>query len=290
MFVLAFTWDLVDLFGEGDKARGYRLTAAMWSALAIICSFATFFLTKERIRTPSLVKPSLGSELKTLLANPAWRVFALAALLIYICLGMRASVSAYFLTYYLHREDLFGEFNATGMVAAVIGIMISAPITERLGKRNACCLGLFATSILVGAFYLLPATSPSMTLVLQFTSQMAFGIVSPIMWSMIADIADLTEWQFSRRITAMTFAASLFFFKIGQGIGMSLTPYVLSQVGYQPKTEASDEVLHAIRTLISVVPACLFFAAGIVMLWYVITPQMERDMTAALREQREAAG
>ena len=290
MFVLAFTWDLVDLFGAGDKARGYRLTAAMWSVLAISCSFAAFFLTKERIRTPTLVKASLGSELKTLLLNPAWRVFALAALLIYICLGMRASVSAYFLTYYLHREDLFGEFNATGMVAAVIGIMISTPITERIGKRNACCFGLFATSILVGAFYLLPATTPSMTFVLQFTSQMAFGIVSPIMWSMIADIADLTEWQFSRRITAMTFAASLFFFKIGQGIGMALTPYVLSQVGYRAKTEASGDVLHAIRMLISVVPGCLFFAAGIVMLWYVITPQMERNMTAALREKREAAG
>lgn len=145
------------------------------------------------------------------------------------------------------------------------------------------------SAILVTGFYALPATSPWMTFVLQFASQMAFGIVSPIMWSMIADIADLTEWQFNRRITAMTFAASLFFFKIGQGIGMWLTPYVLSRVGYQAKTEASEEVLHAMRMLLSIVPGCLFFAAGIVMLWYTITPQLERDMTAALREKREAA-
>jgi GPH family glycoside/pentoside/hexuronide:cation symporter len=289
MLVLAFTWDLVDFFGGSDPARGYQMTAAVWAGLAIVCSFAAFLMTKERIRTDTLKDSSLSAEVKVLLANPAWRVFALTSLLIYTCLGMRGSVSAYYMTYYLRREDLFGEFNATGMVAAMVGIMISTPITERLGKRNACCLGLFLSAILVSAFYLLPATTPWMTFVLQFASQMAFGIVSPIMWSMIADIADLTEWQFNRRITALTFAASLFFFKIGQGIGMTLTPYVLSRVGYQAKVEASEEVLHAIRMLLSIVPGCLFFAAAIVMFWYVITPQLERDMTAALREQREAA-
>jgi GPH family glycoside/pentoside/hexuronide:cation symporter len=290
MLVLAFTWDLRDFFGGEDQALGYRRTAALWAILAVTCSFATFFMTKERISTETLKDASLREELKALLANPAWKVFALAALLIYTCLGMRGSVSSYFLTYYLKRDDLFGEFNATGMVAAVVGIFISSPISDRLGKRNACCFGLFLTAFLVAGFYALPATTPWLTFVLQFVSQMAFGIVSPIMWSMIADIADLTEWQFNRRITAMTFAASLFFFKIGQGIGMWLTPYVLSRVGYQPKVEASEEVLHAVRMLLSIVPGCLFFAAGVVMLWYTISPQLERDMTAALRQKREAAG
>lgn len=288
MLVLAFTWDLRDFFGGSDQALGYRRTAALWAVLAVTCSFATFFMTKERIRTESLKDSSLRAELKALLANPAWKVFALAALLIYICLGMRASVSPYFLTYYLKRDDLFGEFNATGMVAAVVGIFISSPISERLGKRNACCFALFLSAILVAGFYLLPEASPWMTFVLQFASQMAFGIVSPIMWSMIADIADLTEWQFSRRITAMTFAASLFFFKIGQGIGMTLTPYLLSVVDYQPKSVPTEDVLQMIRLILSIIPACLFFMAGLVMLWYIISPQLERDMTAALRERREA--
>lgn len=290
MLVLAFTVNLIGIFGNGDTARGYRMTAALWAILAISCSFAAFFMTKERISTEALKESSLAAETKALLANPAWRTFALAALLIYTCLGMRSSVTAYFFEYYLQRFKLLGAFHATGMVAAVMGILISTSITDRLGKRNACCFGLSLSAILVSGFYLLQPTSIGMTFVLQFASQMAFGIVSPIMWSMIADIADLTEWQFNRRITAMTFAASLFFFKIGQGIGMSLTPYVLSRVGYQAKTEASDEVLHAMQMLISLVPGCLFFVAAIVMFWYAITPQLERDMTAALRERREAAG
>jgi GPH family glycoside/pentoside/hexuronide:cation symporter len=290
MLVLAFTWDLRDFFGGDDQARGYRMTAALWAILAITCSFATFFMTKERISTEALKDSSLREELKALLANPAWRVFALAAVLIYTCLGMRGSVSSYFLTYYLERDDLFGKFNATAMIGAVVGIFISSPLSDRMGKRNACCFGLFLTAVLVAAFYAMPAKLLWPTFVLQFVSQMAFGIVSPIMWSMIADIADLTEWQFNRRITAMTFAVSLFFFKIGQGIGMSLTPYVLSRVGYQAKTQASEEVLHAIRMLLSIVPGCLFFAAGVVMLWYTISPQLERDMTAALRAKREVGG
>ena len=74
---------------------------------------------------------SLARDLLVLMANPAWRVLAAASLLIYIALGMRGSVTIYYFRYLLDKRDLYGNFNATSMVAAMVGIFFSKSLTER---------------------------------------------------------------------------------------------------------------------------------------------------------------
>src|SRR5690606_18576346 len=49
--VLAFSLDMVHALGGGDRTQGFRLTAAIWGSLAVGCSIAAFFLTRERIGT-----------------------------------------------------------------------------------------------------------------------------------------------------------------------------------------------------------------------------------------------
>lgn len=292
-FVLSFSANMVEELGNGDELVGFRRTAATWGILAIGCSIATFLMTRERIHVAADSTKSLSRDLKVLLANPAWRVLAAASLLIYIALGMRGSATIYYCEYVLRREylygtiKLFGAFNATSMVAAMVGIFFSRSLTERFGKRNTCSGGLIGSAVLVALFHLVPDQPVWPAFVLQFVFQVCFGAVMPVIWGMIADVADLTEWRSGRRLTALTFAATLFFFKIGQGIGMGLMATLLEMAGYRPDVAQSPAALMAIRTMMSLLPGGLFFISGLVMLWYVITQAMEQEMTAALRERRE---
>ncbi|MDZ4655966.1 MAG: MFS transporter [Bythopirellula sp.] len=287
LFVLTFTRDMVRYFGAGDAVHGYRVTMALWASLAVLGSFITFFATKERIVTAPVKHVSLRQDLAALFANVAWRVLAIASLVIYISLGIRGSLTLYYFQYVLAREDLFGAFNAIGMVAAIIGIYSSKSLTERFGKRNAFCGGLVIAAALSAAFYMLRGDQPWVILGLQFVFQVAFGATIPILWGMIADVADFSEWRSGRRITALTFAATLFFFKIGQGIGTALTASLLEVVGYQPNVEQTEAATQGIRLMMSILPASLFFLGGVAILQYVITQPMEREMTATLRERRE---
>lgn len=289
-FVLTFSLDMVTWFGQGNELVGFRRTAAVWALLSIACSFATFFMTRERIHAMAEQSKSLTRELLVLFMNPAWRILAAASMLIYIALGMRGSATIYYFRYLLERRELYGWFNATSMIAAMVGIFFSKSLTERYGKRNTCSTGLIVSAVLTAGFYLLPDRYVWPSFALQFVFQVCFGAVMPVIWGMIADVADLTEWRSGRRLTALTFAATLFFFKIGQGLGMGLMATLLEVAGYQPDVTQTPAALMAIRMMMSVLPACLLFLGGIVMLWYVITQAMEQEMTAALRERREQLG
>jgi sugar (glycoside-pentoside-hexuronide) transporter len=292
-FVLSFSSNMVDSFGQGDELVGFRRTAAVWGLLAIMCSVATFLMTRERIHVAADTTKSLLRDLKVLVANPAWRVLAGASILIYIALGMRTSATIYYCEYVLRREffygtmKLFGAFNATSMVAAMIGIFFSRSLTERHGKRNTCCGGLVASAVLVALFSLLPDGLIWPAFALQFAFQACFGAVMPVIWGMIADVADLTEWRSGRRLTALTFAATMFFFKIGQGLGMGLMATLLEVAGYKPDVAQTPAALSAINTMMGILPAGLLLLSSLVMLRYVITQAMEQEMTAALRERRE---
>jgi glycoside/pentoside/hexuronide:cation symporter, GPH family len=286
-FVLTFTLDMVQALGGGNELNGFRLTGAVWGVLAVACSIATFIMTRERIRVASQANTSLADDLRALVANPAWRVLAVAASLIYTSLAMRGSVTIYYFKYVLLREDLYGKFSGFSMAAVMIGIFFSKSLTQRYGKRNTCCGGLIVSSLLASGFLWLPTDRAWPAFVLQFVFQVSFGTVMPVIWGMIADVADLTEWRSGRRITALTFAATLFFFKIGQGIGMALVGAVLQAVGYKANVTQTPGAIYGIQLMMSVLPAGLFCFSGLVISRYAITQAMEQEMMAALRERRE---
>lgn len=288
LFVQTYTLDLVNYFGQGDKAEGYRMAMMVWAALAVACSLTSFFTTKERIAAVPLTNnTSLRADLAVLLANPAWRILAIASFIICISQGIRGSIMIYYFQYVLERQDLFGKFNAVGMIAAMIGIYFSKSLGEKFGKRNAFSVGLILSALLSTGFYLLDGGNTPAIFVMQVVFQVVCGATVPLMWGMIADVADLTEWQFGRRITALTFAATLFFFKIGQGVGTALTASMLQTIGYEPNVEQTPAATAGIRFMVSILPSSLFFLSGVVVLWYTISRAMEREMTLALRQRRE---
>ena len=45
--IQGFALPMVNHFGEGDSAKGYQITMGIFSALAVIFMFITFFTTKE---------------------------------------------------------------------------------------------------------------------------------------------------------------------------------------------------------------------------------------------------
>jgi sugar (glycoside-pentoside-hexuronide) transporter len=292
LFVLTFTLDMVSEFGQGDAVRGYRATMAIWAGLCILCSLGAFFSTKERIAPTVVKQTSLRDDLKALFANAAWRVLAIAAFLIYICLGLRGSVTIYYFQYVVTtkflfpRISMFGAFNAVGMIGALVGIFFSQSLAHRFGKRTTFCGGLVVSALLVALLYFVPDDAKWGILAMHFFFQVAFGATVPIIWGMIADVADFSEWRSGRRITALTFAATLFFFKIGQGIGQALTASILQTVGYEPNVKQTPAVIEGIRVMMTILPATIFFLSGVTILAYVITRSMEEEMTSELRGRR----
>lgn len=286
--VQAYTLHLIQYFGSGDVRRGYRTTIALWSAVTAVCGLAAFFMTRERVESAAPSRVSFKVGVGALLANRSWIALAGAALLVYVCLAIRGGAMLYYFQYVLDREELFGRFNAVGMAAAMVGIYCSKFLSRRMGKRNAFCAGLISSAGLTVGFYFLGPGDEHALFLNQIAFQIAFGATVPLLWGMIADVADLTEWQTGHKLTAFTFAATLFAFKIGLGVGSGLAAWILDLVGYVPNAVQQLPALIGIRAMISFLPALLLVAGGLLMLSYQITLQRERSLADELRMARQA--
>jgi GPH family glycoside/pentoside/hexuronide:cation symporter len=283
-----FTLELVEWLGGGDKAVGYRGAMAVWAALAAICFGIAFAFTRERISTKQSDRGSLRQDLSELLYSGPWLALFAIGVLINIQLALRGGAMLHYFTHFLAREDLYGWFSGLGIVMAMIGILLSNPLAARFGKRVVfqTCLLLSAASI--ACFALLPRDWPWALFALQVLFQLAFGPTIPLLWTMMADVADYSEWKTGRQSTALAFASIVFGMKLGLGIGSWLSGEWLELVGYSKLSSQPEPAVRGIVMLVSIFPAAALMMGFVVLFFYPINDRREQQMRTALRERRES--
>ncbi len=295
LVVSMFTVDMVEFIGRGDAAFGYQGTMIVWGALAVLCFVTTFALTRERVRPSPRQQSSLRQDLAGLFRNGPWiALFALVAL-IYIQLALRSGSMLYYFRHYQQAPrllawiDNFGLFNGVGLAVVMVGVFLSNPLAKRFGKRNTFQVCLLVSAFLMASFSLLPRDSVVGLFTLQVLMQLSFGPTIPLLWAMMADVADYGEWKSGRRSTALAFASIVFGIKLGFGIGAWLNGELLQWGGYSANGEQTEAALRLIRLLISVFPASALLFGFVVLFYYGIDQRLEHEIERTLRERRGLA-
>lgn len=279
---------MVNYFGQGDSAKGYQFTMGIFSALAVILFVITFATTKERIQPAPTQKATVKEHFGDLLKNGPWLAMFILTVVLFITLAMRGSIVLYYFKYYVGQEDLFSMFNVLGTVATIIGIFFSKKLSMRYGKRNVFIAGLLGTTFFTALFVFLPPTAVQFMFAAEILRQFVYGFTIPLLWAMMADVADYSEWKNNRRATGIVFAAIVFGLKAGLGFGGAIAGYILSLYGYIPNAAQSADALTGIRLTMSVFPAITFGICAVILFFYKINKQTEIQITDELAERRKA--
>jgi Na+/melibiose symporter-like transporter len=117
---------------------------------------------------------------------------------------------------------------------------------------------------------------------------LAFGVSSPLLWAMMADVADFSEWKTGRRATAMVFAATAFGLKAGLALGRFLAGGLLSLFGYVPDARQTALGLLGIRLIASVIAGGAFLAVAVCLIFYGITMKQNLAISHDLTERRKS--
>ena len=277
---------MVLYFGQGNNAKGYQATMGIFSALAVVFFLITFATTKERIQPPPGQKAPIRQHFADLLTNRPWVVMFFVTLALFITLSMRGSVVLYYFTYYVGRQDLFSWFNVLGTSATIIGVICSRSLAVRYGKRNVFMGGLAGTAVFTAAFLFLPPGAVGAMFASEILRQFVYGLTIPLLWAMMADVADFSEWKNHRRATGIVFSAIVFALKAGLGFGGAITGYVLSLYGYVPNVAQSAQALDGIRYTMSIFPALTFAICAGCLAFYEIDKRREDQMAAELAARR----
>jgi GPH family glycoside/pentoside/hexuronide:cation symporter len=285
--VQSFAMDLVKYFGKGNDAKGFQLTMAIFCSLAVVFFFITFFTTKERVKPDPQQKTSLKLDIKDLIFNPAWLAIVFLTIFIFIYLSLRGAMTPYYFKYYVGREDLLGKFNMLGMGVTLPCILLAKPLAIRFGKRNTFLVCLFLTAVFASAYLFIPRDAIAVMFIFQVLVSGCYAPTIPMLWAMIADVADFGEWKTGRRATGMTFSATTFGLKMGLALGGALTGWLLSYYGYVANQEQTEFSLKGIRWMMSIIPAIPFFIGVAILFLYKIDKRTEIQMTEELIERRK---
>lgn len=273
-------------FGASDPARGFQITMGIFSVLCILLFMITFATTKERIRPDPNQHSSITQDFADLTRNGPWLALFALTIFVFITLSLRGGVMLYYFKYFVGREDLFSYFNVCGLAATIVGILLGKPLSVKYGKRDVFIAGLGGTVLFTGLFIFLPADNMVLTFGLEMLRQFAYGFTIPLLWAMMADVADYSEWKTGRRATGIVFSAVVFGLKAGLGFGGAIGGWVLARYGYVPNVAQTTDALLGIRLTASIFPAITFLIGVVCLLFYKIDLKGEQQITSELAERR----
>jgi Na+/melibiose symporter-like transporter len=321
-FVQVFMLPIIEYAGHGDKAAGIEAVMTWLAALGTVMLLITFFTTRERIIPRLEQKSSIKDDLSDLSRNRPWLIMLILTILVFITLAMKGGSYVYYFNNYVDKAALaefisplisklsgiginffgsdpvsagFGLFNAGGIIFMIIGISLSKKLADKYGKRDVYKYGLLIATIFVLVFIFFKADNVILMFVSQIMHGFSYGITIPILWAMIADVADYSEWKTNRRATAIIFSAMMVGLKAGLSIGGALVAWILNLYGYIPKESAMagkeiiqpETVASGTRMLVSIYPSIPFLLGVGLLFFYVIDKKMEVRIEMDLNARRE---
>jgi len=314
-FVQVFMLPIIIYSGAGDKALGIEIVMTWLAVIGTIMLLITFFTTKERIVPTEEQKSSVFEDLKDLITNKPWLIMLTLTTLTFISLAMKGGSYVYYFENYIDESRLtvfispildyltsieinffgndpvsagFGLFNAGGIIFMIFGIGLSKALADRFGKRNIFALFLFISTIFIILFYFFDKSSVELMFGSQILHGFFYGITIPLLWAMIADVADYSEWKNNRRATAIIFSAMMVGLKLGLTIGGGLVVQILGNYGYEANKELaqSEYVIQGVKLLVSIYPAIPFLIGITLLYFYEINKKMETQIEMDLRNRR----
>jgi len=317
---------LVLIFGGGDKTVGFMNTMGMFSVMGVVFFLITFITTRERIVPKPEQSSSIAQDLGDLFKNKPWIVMLVLTTLVFVTLALKGGMYIFYFQNYLDDAALaqflvdtgfnafinglngslvaiglsgfqwpedaptsaFSLFNAAGIIFGIIGIMFSKPLADRFGKRDVFRGALFVSTLFLLAFYFFSPETVGLVFGAQILHGFSYGITIPLLWAMIADVADFSEWKNNRRATAIIFSAMIFGLKFGLSVGGSLGATILALYGYDPELATqAPAAINGIKLAVSVYASVPFLVGIAALFLYEIGKDLELRIETDLGERRK---
>ncbi len=316
-FVQVFMLPIIEYAGGGDKAVGIEKVMTWLAVTGTLLLIITFLTTKERIVPKPEQRSSVGEDLADLFKNRPWVIMLTLTTLVFVTLAMKGGSYVYYFKNYVDKARLaefirpildiltgiginffgndpnaagFGLFNAGGIIFMIVGITLSKRLADKYGKRDVFGVALLISTLFIALFYFFPARSVELMFGSQILHGFFYGITIPLLWAMIADVADYSEWKNNRRATAIIFSAMMVGLKGGLSIGGALVTSILGAFGYLTQQAEGyvqpDSAIHGTKMLVSIFPSIPFVIGVALLFFYEIDKKMEVRIEQDLAARR----
>ena len=301
---------LVNAFGGGDvngptrlwftaPQFGWFMAVVVIAAICVVLFLACFALTKEREEPIKHEKTSLKTDFRDLVHNKPWWILLGAGVSSLVFNSIRDGATVYYFKYYVDETAvgnisilglpfvLSGIYLGVGQAANIVGVILAAPVSNRIGKRNTFISSMALATVLSVIFFWFNKDQLYLIFVFQILISICAGSIFPLLWSMYADCADYSELRTGNRATGLIFSSSSMSQKFGWAFGSAITGWMLAQFGFKANAVQSAETIQGIKMFLSILPAVGALLSLVFIYFYPLSESKMKKITAELQEKRK---
>lgn len=291
---------MVNRFSMGhDEQHGWMMSVIVIAVLCALLFYGCFAWTAERVKPIKEQQNSLKSDLQDLLHNRPWWILLGAGVAALVFNSIRDGATVYYFKYYVIEEEyasvslfgisfvLSGLYLAVGQAANIVGVVLAAPLSNRIGKKKTYMWAMSIATVLSVIFYWFDKEQLMLMFIFQVLISICAGSIFPLLWSMYADCADYSELKTGNRATGLIFSSSSMSQKFGWAIGSAVTGWLLAFFGFEANAVQSEEAIHGIRMFLSWLPAMGTVLSVIFISLYPLSEKEMRKITNQLNNKRK---
>ncbi len=281
MLVASYGYFLAPLPGQEtgllnrESYVGFSIGGALAMMFAILVSAGGTHHEIKRLPKPEIARQTVGEHFRELgetVRNHAFIILMGAGICFYSAQGISFSLSNYLYTHVWGMKGADFMYLAGSLFIGVLGAFVLAPrLAARIGKPLAATLTMTGAAVLICTPYVLrlaglfpePGSAVMLPLLFSIFAVNAMCSVSSTILgaSMMADVVEHSEVTTGRRSEGVFFAGGFFVQKCTTGLGIFLSGWILSSVGF-PEGAAPGTVPGGTIDRLTIIFAGLYFALG----------------------------
>ena len=301
-------------FANGGLQRPEGYPAFGWT-VAVILALATSVSCLGVVRyASSLPQPAshahpmwrrLPGELKEIFANRSFRVLFLAAVVVYVAVGLNASLNSHaFVFVWRMKSEMLQFIGYAYLMGILLGVGCAPAMQKLMEKRTVVIVGfvlLIANWLVLqglklgGIFAPLGAAALVPMQINSFVAGIGTGFFSVSFPSLMADAADEHELLFGARREGLYFAGLGFANKAASGLGVMVAGVALDlirfpkDIGQKVGVILPEDVQFRLVMIWGPVAAVIAIASMVIFSFYNISRKRHAEIAAALVERRASA-
>lgn len=270
IIVSSATLPLVQKFNDiSGGSNGYFWTALIYAALMVPLYVIVFKKTNEVVKPSPRKKIPIKRTILVIAGNKPLLLIMISTLLASTCLFIRQSMLIYYFAYVVNNADMTALFLTLMALMMIVGIVLAAPISKKLGdKRATMLIGILVSGATCIGMYFTGPENISFLYAWIIIGSIFTGMTYVMTWSMVADTIEYGEWKTGLRADGVIYSTASFIQKLATALAGWGGALILSVTGYIPEVTQNAAVVSGINLSMTLIPGIALAVSAIPLFFY----------------------
>jgi GPH family glycoside/pentoside/hexuronide:cation symporter len=264
-----------------DRSIGFSIMGIVFGGVMAVTALITFFSVREPDIIREKMETGFFSTYLRVFKNRPYLIVLITFAFNMTAVNVVSGILIYYFKYIYNNESMTTVALLILLVTAMVFIPVSVLVAKRVGKKAVYAAGLFIIAFAcIMLFFFGHTAGIPFALIMMGIAGVGFATTYVIPWSMVPDTIEYDYSKTGERSEGAYYGIWTFISKIGNGLAIGISGGILSLTGYVADTVQTDTAQMGIRFIAGPIPALIFAAGAVLVLFYPITEERYKQILA----------